>query len=118
VSGCVKILCNFLSIEGYISYLTIIMTRDSSVSIVTDYGLDDRGSIPGGGLGIFLFDTLSRPALGPIQSPIQWAPGVLSLGVKWLGREADHSPPSSAEDIKCAELYLHSPIRLHGVVLS
>jgi hypothetical protein len=40
------------------------------------------------------------------------------LGVKRLGREADHSPPSSAEVKDCVELYIHSPIRLHGVVLS
>jgi hypothetical protein len=40
------------------------------------------------------------------------------LGVKRPGREADHSPPSSAEVKECMELYLHSPIRLHGVVLS
>jgi hypothetical protein len=53
--------------------------------------------LPGGGLGIFLFTTASRPALGPTQPPIQWVPGALSLGVKRLGREADHSPPSSAE---------------------
>jgi hypothetical protein len=33
----------------------------------------------------------------PTQPPIQWVPGTLSLGVKWPGREADHSPPSSAE---------------------
>jgi hypothetical protein len=33
------------------------------------------------------------------------------------GRETDHSPPSSAEVKGCVELYLHSPIRLHGVVL-
>jgi hypothetical protein len=33
------------------------------------------------------------------------------------GREADHSPPSSAEVKEWVELYLHSPIRLHGVVL-
>jgi hypothetical protein len=31
---------------------------------------DDRGSIPGGGLGIFLFDTMSRQALGPTQPPV------------------------------------------------
>jgi hypothetical protein len=42
----------------------------------------------------------------------------LSLGVKRPGREGDHSPPSSAEVKECVELYLHSPIRLHGVVLS
>jgi hypothetical protein len=39
----------------------------------------------------------SRPALGPIQPPIQWVLGALSLGVKRPGREADHSPPNSAE---------------------
>jgi hypothetical protein len=49
------------------------------------------------GLGIFLFITASRPTLGPTQRPIQWVPGVISLGVKRPGREADHSPPSSAE---------------------
>jgi hypothetical protein len=49
------------------------------------------------GLGIFLFTTASRTAVGPTQPPIQWVPWALSLGVKRLGREADHSPPSSAE---------------------
>jgi len=59
---------------------------------------------------------VSTPALGPTQPPIQCAPGALSLVVKRPGREADHSPPSSAEAKKCVDLYL--PIRLHGVVLS
>jgi hypothetical protein len=62
------------------------------------------------GLGIFLFTTTSRTALGPTQPPIQWVQGALSLGVKRPGREADHSPPSSAEVKECVELYLHSPI--------
>jgi hypothetical protein len=31
------------------------------------------------------------------RPPIQWVPGALSLGVKRPMREADHSPPSSAE---------------------
>jgi len=35
--------------------------------------------------------------MGPTQLPIQWVPGALSLGIKWPGPEADHSPPSSAE---------------------
>jgi hypothetical protein len=61
------------------------------------------------GLGIFLFTTASRPALGPTQPPIQWVPGALSLRVKWPEREADHSPPSSAEVKESMELYLHSP---------
>jgi hypothetical protein len=70
------------------------------------------------GLRIFLFTTASRMALGPTQPPIQWVRGALSLGVKLPGREADHSPPSSDEVKECVELYLHPPIRLHGVVLS
>jgi hypothetical protein len=41
----------------------------------------------------------SRPALGPTQPPVQWVPG-LSRGLKRLGRDADHSPPSSAEVTK------------------
>jgi hypothetical protein len=39
----------------------------------------------------------SRPALGPNQHPIQWAPGTSSLGVKRPGSETDHSLPTSAE---------------------
>jgi hypothetical protein len=60
-------------------------------------------------VGIFLFTTASRTALGPTQPPIQWVPGALSLGVKRPGREDNHSPPSSAEVKECMELYLHSP---------
>jgi hypothetical protein len=57
-------------------------------------------------------------ALGPTQPPIQWVPGALSLGVKRPGREADHSPPSSAE-VKNAWSYTSTPpICLRGVVLS
>jgi hypothetical protein len=49
------------------------------------------------GLGIFLFTTMSRMALGPTQLPIPWVPAALSLEVKRPRREADHSPPSSSE---------------------
>jgi hypothetical protein len=41
-------------------------------------------------------------------SSIQWVPGALSLGIKQPGREADHSPPPSAEVKECVELYLHA----------
>jgi hypothetical protein len=40
------------------------------------------------------------------------------LGIKRPGREADHSPSSSAEVKECVELYLHYPIRLYGVVFN
>jgi len=60
------------------------------------------------GLGIFLFTTASRTALELTRPPVQWVPGALSLGVKRPGREAGHSPPSSAEVKECVELYLRS----------
>jgi hypothetical protein len=52
------------------------------------------GSSPGKGWEFF---SVSRPALGPTQPPTQWVPGVPSLRVKKPEREADHSPPTSAE---------------------
>jgi hypothetical protein len=61
----------------------------------------------------FLFSTSSRLALGPSQTPIQWEPGV-----NRPGREAHHSHPTNAEVRKNADRYIHSPIRLHGVVLN
>jgi hypothetical protein len=84
-------------------------SRGSSVGIALGYELDDWGSIPGRGVGIFLFTTASRTALGPTQPPIQWVQGALSSGVKQQAREADHSPPSSAEVREWVELHLHSP---------
>jgi hypothetical protein len=61
------------------------------------------------GMGIFLFTIASRTALGPTQPPIQWVPGAFSMRVKRPGREADHSPPSSAKAKERMELYLQSP---------
>jgi hypothetical protein len=53
-----------------------------------------------------------------VQNGLQWVPEALFLGGKLLWCEADHSLPSSAEVKEYVELYLHSPISLHGVVLS
>jgi hypothetical protein len=49
---------------------------------------------------------------------IHSVPGALSLGVKCLGREADHSYPSSAEFENVWSYTSTLLIRLHGVVLS
>jgi hypothetical protein len=57
------------------------------------------------------------PALGPTPPPAQRVPESLSLGIKRPGREADHSPPSSAE-VNAWSYTSTPPIRLHDVVLS
>jgi hypothetical protein len=86
-----------LNIELYIN----------SVGIPMGYRLDGQGSIPG--RGERCFSTLWRP---------DWLWGPPSfLSKRYQGQsgrwEADHSPPSNAKD-RIVELYLHSPIRLHG----
>jgi hypothetical protein len=53
--------------------------------------------------------------VGVTQPPTQWISGAVSPGIKWLGREADHSLPSSVEVKKYVDLYIHSHVRLDGV---
>jgi hypothetical protein len=83
-------------------------SRVSSGSIVSDYGLDDRAIGFRSPARAKDFSSVSRPVLGPTQPPLQWVPGVLSPGVlspgvlspgvkARPGRDADLSPPSSAE---------------------
>jgi hypothetical protein len=54
------------------------------------------GSIPGRGK-IFHFSITSRQALQPTQPPVQWVLCAVYMGIKRQRREADHSPPSTAE---------------------
>jgi hypothetical protein len=69
-------------------------SRDSSVGKATGYGLDGRGVGVRDPVGSRIFSSPRRPdrLWGP--------PSLLSngyQGVKRTGREADHSPPTSAE---------------------
>jgi hypothetical protein len=87
----------------------------SSVSVVSDYRLDDRCLIPGRGKVFFLF---------PLHPDQLWGPPSLRSneyrvsfpgGKMWPWRDADHSTSSSAE-VKNKDLYYASPPwRLHGV---
>jgi hypothetical protein len=83
----------FLALHYYYYYYS----RDSAVSIAT------------GRVKNFLFFTSSRPALGHTQPPIQCVPRALSPGVKRSGREADHSPSTSAE-VKKTWVYTTTPL--------
>jgi hypothetical protein len=76
----------------------IIRSRDSSVGIALGYGLDDRGSrvLFPAGAGNFSLHHCVQKGSGAHTTSYPMVPGVLSLGVKPLGREAVHSPPSSA----------------------
>jgi hypothetical protein len=68
-------------------------SRGSSVSIVSDYGLDDRGSIRGRGRGFS-----SSPCIQThLASCSMGTGGPFPGGKARPGRDADHSPPSSAE---------------------
>jgi hypothetical protein len=91
---------------------TYLKSRDSSVGIALGYGLDDWGSRVRFPVGAGNFSLHHRVQNGsaplPAQPPMQWIPGAISLGVKRLGSEADHSPPSNAEVKECVELYRHS----------
>jgi hypothetical protein len=59
------------------------MTRRQviSVSVVSGYEPDNRGSVPGRDKRIFPLTSVSKPALRSTQPPVQWVPGVLSPGV-------------------------------------
>jgi hypothetical protein len=101
-------------------YLWMLVSRSRHSSVVQRWptGWIIEGFESWQGLGIFLFTIASRAALGPTQPPSQWVPGVLSVGVKRPVCAADHSPTSSTDVKEWVELYIHSPIRLRGVVLS
>jgi hypothetical protein len=82
------------------------MSQDSVVGIATGYRLDDRGVRVRILVGSRIFSSPRRPAR------LWGSPSLLS------GREADYFLPTSAEVKKNVDVYTHSPIRLHGIVLN
>jgi hypothetical protein len=74
------------------------------VSIATAYRLEGPGIEPRWGQD---FLHLSRLALRPIQTPVQWVP-VFPGGNVWQGCDTDPSPPYSAKVKNRVELYLYS----------
>jgi hypothetical protein len=107
----VIVIINIIAI--IIIIIIIIMlksSRNNVVGIATGYWLDDLevGVRVPEGSRIFSPPCHSDSALVSTQPPIQWVPEALSPGVKRPGREADHSPPASAE-FKKMWIYTYTP---------
>jgi hypothetical protein len=84
-----------MDVNSFEAVNTFISGPGSVVGIVTAYGLDGPGIEFRWGRD---FPHLSRPALRPTQPPVQRP-----------GRDADPSPPPSAEVKNRLGLYLYSP---------
>jgi hypothetical protein len=123
---------NFSALAGFTSSLSTLSSnsgpslqsfhprgsRVSSGSIVSDYGLDDRaiGVRSPAGARIFPLASVSRPALGPTQPPVQWVPRVLSPGVKRGRGVALTTHPHLVSRSRMSRSYTSSPPKhLHGV---
>jgi hypothetical protein len=82
-------------------------SRDRSVGLATGYELEDRmigvRFLPEA--GNFSLHHRVQTGSGVHSAAYTTGTGGFSLWVKQPGREADHSPPSSAEVV---ELYVHS----------
>jgi hypothetical protein len=94
-------------------YLRMKVYRWSSVGIATGYGLDGRGSrvrFPAGDENFSLHHRFQNGSgIHPATYPMGGTRGSFPGEVKRPGREAGHSPPSSAEVKEWVELYFHSP---------
>jgi hypothetical protein len=126
--GCTWTLCIptvlLFVVELELGQLSIVFksnnTFGSSVGIALDYGLDDRVSrvrFPEGA-GNFSLHHCVQNGSGAHPASYPMDTRGLSLGVKRPGREADHSPTSSAEVKNAWSCTSTPPVRLHGVVLS
>jgi hypothetical protein len=84
------------------------------VSVLLVGCLRNCSIISNGGPRDFSLFQVSRPALGPTQLPVEWVVGPVTLGMKWLGCIANHSPPFSAKFKNGGVICLMS-IHLYGV---
>jgi hypothetical protein len=85
-------------------------SRDSSVGIATGYRLDDQGEREFESRYVKKFSLLHIVQTDSRVHPTSYKMGTVALpGVKQQGREADHSPPTSAE-VKKMWIYTSTPL--------
>jgi hypothetical protein len=88
--------------------ITLACHRNGSGVGIAAYGLENRGVGVRVPVGSRIFTSLYRPDRLWGQPPIQWVFVTLTPGIKRLGHEADHSPPTSVE-VKKKWLYAPTP---------
>jgi hypothetical protein len=94
------------------------MSRGSSVSIVSDYGLDDREIEVRSPAEVkdFSSNLCVQTGSGAHPASCTMGTGGPFPGAKARpGRDTDHSPPSSAKVMNEQELYILSSLSLHSV---
>jgi hypothetical protein len=102
----------------FVSLRAFKRSRDSVVGIATGYGLDDRGvgiRVPVGAR-IFLHVVQTGSGVYPTSYPM--GTGGSFPGVKAARDWSWPLTSSYCRDQENVDLYIHSPIRLHGVVLN
>jgi hypothetical protein len=75
----------------------MLLSRGSLVSIVSDYGLDDRAIGFRSPAGAKDFSSSLCVQTGPLSLRYNGYRGSFPRGKARPGRDTDHSPPSSAE---------------------
>jgi hypothetical protein len=103
---------NCYQCQSFLFRCVLWRNRDSAVSIVTGYGLESWGAgvrVPVG--GIFPLCPSYRQVLGLSQPPSSGCRELFPRG--WSDRGVKLSTLRNLVD-----LYIHSPIRLHGLVLN
>ena len=100
-----KFILRFMQSAPPPAFIWIVWSRDSSVGIAIRCGMKGPGIESRWGRD---FPHPSRPALGSIQLPIQWVPG-LSREKSGRGVALTTHPPSIAEVKERVELYIWSP---------
>jgi hypothetical protein len=96
--------------------VSCLILREPGSSLATGWTTGRSRFDPRQGQRIFPLASVSRPALGPTQPPVQWVPGVLSRGLKFSWGVTLTTHPHLVPRSRMSRSYTSSPPkRLHGV---